>query len=103
MNACALRVNAYWRAFVQNSAKFIPVSKVSCDKCSEICTKIYMSSNEVVTFSEKESEYDDEGQNSSGTQGSDASIEGPEFLDSLIRSAKQQQEDLRELGEIGLA
>ena len=46
-----------------------------------------MSSNEVVNFTEKELEYYDEGQNSSENQGSDASIEGPEFLDSLIRSA----------------
>ena len=56
-----------------------------------------MSSNEVVNFAEKESEYDDEEQNSSGNPGSDASIEGPKFLDSLIRPAKKQQEDLREL------
>ena len=62
-----------------------------------------MSSNEVVNFTENESEYDDEGQNSSGNQGSDASIEGPKFVDSLIRSAKKQQENLRELVEIDLA
>ena len=93
MNACALGVYAYRRAFVQNSAKFIPINKVSCDKCSKICSKINMSSKEVVKFTEKESEYDDEGQNSSGSQGREASIEGPEFLDSLIRSAKKQKEN----------
>ena len=103
MNACALGAYAYWRAFVQNSAKFIPIKKVSCDKCSKICTKINMSSKEVVNFTEKESEYDDEEQNSSGSPGSEASIEGPKFLDSLIRSAKKQQENLRELIEIDLA
>ena len=89
--------------FCSKFGKFIPISNVSCDKCSKICTKINMSSNEVVNFTQKESEYDDEGQNGSGNQGSDASIEGPEFLDSLIRSAKKQQENLRELVEIDLA
>ena len=103
MNTCAFGVHAYWHAFVQNSAKFIPINEVSCDKCSKTCTKINMSSNEVVNFNEKESEYEDEGQNSSGNQGSNASIEGPEFLDSLIRPAKKQQENLRELVEIDLA
>ena len=89
MNACALGVHAYWRAFVQNSVKFIPINKVSCDKCSKICSKISMSSNEVVTCTEKESEDDHEGQNSIGNEGSDTSIEGPEILDSLIRPAKK--------------
>ena len=56
-----------------------------------------MSSNEVVNFTEEASEYDDEGQSSSGNEGSDASIEGLKFLDSLIRPAKKQQENVREL------
>ena len=50
-----------------------------------------MSSNEVVTFTEKESEYDNEGQSSSENQRSDATIAGLKFLDSLITSAKKQQ------------
>ena len=50
-----------------------------------------MRSNKLVTFTEKESEYDNEGQNSSGNQRSDASIAGLKFLDSLITSAKKQQ------------
>ena len=68
MSACALGVYAYWHAFVQNSAEFIPINEVSWDKCSKIFTKINMSSNEVVNFTEKESECDDEGQNSSGNR-----------------------------------
>ena len=89
MNACAIGVYAYWRAFVRIAAKLIPAKKISCDKCSKICTKINMSSNKVANFTEEESEYDDEGQNSSGNKGGDASIEGSEFLDGLIRPTKK--------------